>query len=169
MLKLFLDCDLFGFKSVQNINKAETFQTIYGSVCTILVITGILYFICHFGSELFYHKSPNVIVTNFNDADPRRTNLSNDNFVLAFSLQNPDYSNFVDESIYYLDANLFSAIRKGDGDVSYLAEPIEMIKCSEKNFTLLKDYFQNMDLKNLYCLKNDSLYIQGEFGRDFFF
>ncbi len=158
--------DLFRFVPSLQIKNSKSFRTFLGSVVSILVVLTILYATWHFGREIFYKQKPTLIVTNYNDANPKSLYLTPESFEIAQSLQNPDYSSYFNESIYTIDATQITILRKGDGSIDFITNKIDLIRCSEKNITLLADYFNLADLKNLYCIKRMNYTLEGEFGQE---
>ena len=146
-----LRCDFLGRTQMFTISKKNTFQTFIGSIISIIIVVLMTYFIFYFGLQVIQRKKPNVISTIYNDPDPGQTNLTSDNFALTIGLQNPDYSFYINESIYTINLTLFTVIREGDGKENYTLTPIDMIPCSKYTFKILPEYFELMDLDNLYC------------------
>ena len=111
-------------------------------------------------------KDPKVVVTNYIDENPPKISLTNASYILTFSLQKPDYSVYVNESIYTVNLTLFTVIRLGDGTVETIADPLPLIRCNKYNFTLIPEYFHLMDIDNLYCINTTKdIYLQGSFGQ----
>jgi hypothetical protein len=164
--EFFKKCDIFGYMPHMKINKKQTFHTLYGGINSILIFITILYSIWHFGNEIIFKRLPYVITTTYNDEDPHRINLTDSNFGIALGLQNPDFSLYINETIYKL--KLFQSImrRTGDGDTSFERREISLISCDKKEFKLVPDYFKLMDLKNLYCINDTDLFLKGDFGRE---
>src|SRR5690348_10553059 len=127
--------DLFGYVPCMEIKKSKTYKTNFGGVISLIIILTILYVIWYFGNEMIFKKKPLLITTTYNDANPLRVNLTDDNFVIALGLQNPDYSGYINESIYYLDVQHITMKRK-DGITTFETEKIEVIPCNQKNITL---------------------------------
>jgi hypothetical protein len=156
--------DLFGYWPNMEVRRSTTYKTNFGAILSILIVLTIIYVIWYFGNEIIFKKKPNLITTLYNDADPLRINLTDENFVLALGLQNPDYSLYINESIYYLDVQHI-IVSRGDNGLEVSTAAIDIIPCNRKNFTLLPEYFHLMDLKNLYCIKDTDTFITGDFGQ----
>ena len=56
-----------------------------------------------FSLEIIYHNKPNIITTYLVDNTPLHHILSN-KFIFAISLQYLNYSNYIDETVYTLNA-----------------------------------------------------------------
>jgi hypothetical protein len=165
MTSLFILFDIFGYVPSFHINKKKNYQTVFGGIVSFLIISSILYTIWHFGQEIIYKKKPNLIITNYHDADPMKIELNDQNFVLALGLQDQDYSLYINESIYTMKVKHHVVLRNTDGTFEDNVNELDTVRCSEKNITLLDDYFKLMNLENLYCLKNGTFFLQGDFGR----
>jgi hypothetical protein len=86
---------------------------------SISIICFIIYTIFFFCQELVLRTQPNLIVTNYIDADPLRVEWnSSSNFMMALALQHPgNYAEFLNGSIYYLGVKQQSIIRTDNGTV----------------------------------------------------
>lgn len=57
-------------------------------------------------------------------------------------------------------------IKLGESGLDRIIEPITLMKCSEYKFKFLNDYFEPLDLSNLYCLNTSFPYmLKGEFSK----
>ncbi len=126
----------------------------------------IIYSVWHFGNEIIFKRQPSLITTTYNDEDPLRINITDSNFAIALGLQNPYKANYIDERIYTVNAIQTIMRRVEDGKQSFEKKRVKMIPCNKKEFKLLPDYFKLMDLKNLYCIENTDLFLQGDFGKE---
>jgi hypothetical protein len=156
--------DIFGYEPNLEIKKSKSFKTPFGGILSILILITILYVIWFFGNEIIFKRKPSLITTIYNDANPLRINLTDDNFIVALGLQNPDYSGYINESIYYLDVQHITMLRK-DGITTFETIDIKTIPCNQKNITLLPDYFSQVELNNLYCIRETNTYMKGDFGQ----
>lgn len=164
--ELLLRCDFLGRTQMFTISKKNSFQTFIGSVLSIIIVILMTYFIFYFGLQVIQRKKTNVITITYHDPDPKQTNLTSDTFAFAIGLQNPDYSLYINESIYTINLTLFTAIREGEGIEKNILIPIELIPCSKYTFEILPEYFHLMNLDNLYCLNTSAnIYLKGGFGQ----
>lgn len=162
----FLNLDIFGYSPRFTVMNRKKFNTIYGFLMSIIICGGIIYSVCHFGSEILYKVTPRVVMTTYNDANPSRINLTDTDFIIALGLQKPFTSFFIDETIYELTATHNVVRKTNDGKTILVRNNLDIIRCSDKNITLLPAYFLEYDLNNLYCLKNASdLFIEGDFAK----
>ena len=139
-LNLFLNLDIYGKIPSFTIHGHSRFRTIIGALLSLLTYMIIILFFVVYLNGVLMHFSPKLITTVYNDFDPLPVYLSNKNFILTLSLQTSDYSNYINESIYYLNASLSSTVLMDDGNYQEQITPIEIIKCSNYNFQFLHDY-----------------------------
>ena len=100
----FKQIDMFGTQPLFTIRGHQTFQTFAGSIVTLICIITITYYFLYFINEMVYHKNPSIATKNYNDETPKLIKLSKNNFSFAFGLQDQEYTNYIDESIYNVSA-----------------------------------------------------------------
>jgi hypothetical protein len=105
-LKILLDIDFFGIKPKFNINNKYSYGTYYGAIVSIFIciLLSIIFFMQFF--KIILHSEPTLITTIYNDEDPKKLNITPNNFILTFSLQDINYNNYINESIYFVSASL---------------------------------------------------------------
>jgi hypothetical protein len=157
--------DLFGYEIKMKVKRNQTFRTNFGGLLTISILLTIAYVIWYFGNEIIFKKRPYLITTDYNDSDPLRINLTDSNFMIMVGLTDINSLYYIDESIFTVQLKHNIIIRNTDGSMNVTVSYIPMIPCSGKNISLLPDYFNLLDLKNLYCLKETDFYLQGDFGQ----
>ena len=108
---------------------------------TYLVIGGIIYSIWHFGNDVIFKNKSTLLVTNYNDEDPLRINWTDENFVFTIGLQNPDYSNYINETIYTLEVIQYVVTKDILGKTNHEQIILPVVRCSLTNITLLPAYF----------------------------
>ena len=162
-LNLFLKLDIYGKKPSFTIHGDKRFRTVIGALFSIITYLIIIVFFVVYLKGVVLHFHPKLITTIYNDFEPKSVKLSNENFIITLSLQTSDYSNYINESIYYVNASLSSTTLINETSSNEIITPLNLIKCSEYNFTFLKDYFSNLPLKNLYCLNISNIEIKGAF------
>lgn len=163
--KLFLNCDLFGKTQNFTIATKSSYQTYFGSAVSLVVVGVLTYLFFYFGLEIFDRARPNVIITTYNEENPPETLIDDSSNIFTLALENPDYTVYINESIYTLNASMIT-IKPGESGLDRIIEPITLMKCSEYNFKFLNDYFEPLDLPNLYCLNTSIPYmLKGEFSK----
>jgi hypothetical protein len=171
-MKLFsflIHCDFLGYKPTFSIGSKSTFQTFFGFLCSLIISGVISYFALTFLFDVITHQNPNIIVTTYFDENPSQVNFDQHSFILTLALQNPDYSYYLNESIYKLTTFAISKeIIDSNGTIETTEEEIPLTKCSDiSEFELIPDYFMTLDLDNLYCLHaNNPIILEGEYGKN---
>ena len=163
---LFLTLDFFGIPPVLNINGKKYFNTFCGTCISIFIILIAFFFIIFYSLIILKHSQPNILTTIYNDENPKLINLKPDNFVITFSLQNIEYENYIDESIYTINATK-SIVYLDDRGINNAKETeISVIKCSDYKFQIIPQYFKSLPLKNLYCINETDIRLQGQFKQN---
>ena len=160
----FLFLDLFGNQVHFTINNNKTFNTYFGSIMSILYIFFIVIFIFYFSLQLINHSKPTILSTTYFDQYPQPF-LINDNFIFTFSLQFPNYTNYIDESVYNIKAYL-TTIETINGETSLSYSPINIYRCSNFTFNILEEYFMSLPIYDLYCIDLNGIEFQGEYKRN---
>ncbi len=160
--------DIFGVPPLFTIRGYQTFQTIIGSIFTLLCILIMIIYISIFLHQMFFHTKPTILSSIYNDEIPKSVNLTNENFSFAFSLQNQEYQSYIDNTIYNVTAVQTKVFLTNNDSSEIYKENIDIIKCSEYNFKIIPEYFNNLPLNNLYCLNKSIYQLEGEFKREVF-
>ena len=163
---LFLTLDFFGIPPVLNINGKKYFNTFCGTCISIFIILIAFFFIIFYLLIILRHTQPNILTTIYNDENPKLINLKPENFVITFSLQNIEYENYIDESIYTINATK-SIVYLDDRGINNAKETeISVIKCSDYKFKIIPQYFKSLPLKSLYCINETDIRLQGQFKQN---
>ena len=161
-----LRCDLLGKTQNFTIAQRNSFHTPIGVILSFIMVTVIVYFFGYFFIKGILMKNPMVVITNHIDENPPKISLTNESYIITISLQNPDYSVYVNESIYTVNLTLLTIIRLGNGTVETIEEPLQLIRCNQFNFIRIPEYFNLMDVDNLYCINTTKeIYLRGSFGQ----
>ena len=158
--------DVFGKTPQFNINGRKHYPSYLGSFLTLALIALIVVFFLIFSLKIFTHSDPKIVYTTYIDEDPDMVKFTNE-FVMTLSLQFPNYTNFIDETVYNIKAYSVSTVYNSELKThTYQNDPIKVVKCSDYNFSVLKDYFKSLPIENLYCLNLTNLEIGGEFSKN---
>ena len=160
--------DMFGVPPLFTIRGHQTFQTSIGAILTIICIFLMLIYISYFVNQMITHSDPNILSTIYNEENPLPVYLSNKNFSFAFGLQNEDYTNYIDESIYNINAIQTKVYLKNNNESEIYNKPINIIRCNEFSFHSIPEYFAQLPLKDLYCLNNSEYELEGEYKREIY-
>ena len=163
--KYFLLIDIYGSKARFSIKGHKTYQTAFGSCITLISYITIFVFFITFSKEVIYHKKPNVITSDLIDSSPLHFLLSND-FIWAISLQFLNYSGFIDETVYTLKAYTAISNVYENGTASETQVNLNVVKCSNYTFDVIPEYFNSLDLNNLYCINLTGIELRGVYMED---
>ena len=167
ILSYILQLDIYGTHPRFTINGKKKFNSYFGSFMTLISFSIITLFFCIYTLDVIYHSNTKVLTTIYNDANPLLRIITDKDFVISLSLQHSNYSNFIDERVYTVTAGLFKAYQQ-NGEYITERTSLEVIKCSEYNFQIFPSYFKSLDLENLYCLRNGTFFIEGEYQKESF-
>ena len=163
--KYLLKFDLLGKTQNLTISKRDTYPTYLGSIISLIIIIVLGYFLFYFGLQIINKDKLNLVTTVYNIDNPPKTFLNDSVIALTFAIQNPDYSVYINESIYTLQSTMHTITIDDMGNSNEVLTPVPMIKCSEYTFKVIPEYFKLQDLDNLYCIgSTENIYLQGEYG-----
>ena len=168
IFSLFKYIDMFGIPPLFTIRGHQTFQTTMGSILTIFCVSIMIIYASFFFKQMIYHSNPTIITSIYNDEIPKVIKLTNKNFSFAFGLQNKEYTNYIDESIYVVKGVQSKVFLKKNGSSEIYQKPIKIIKCNEYKFDIIPEYFGNLPLDNLYCLNDEFYELEGEYKREIY-
>ena len=163
--KYFLLIDMYGNTANFTIKGNKTYQTFYGSIVTLFSYIIILIFFIIFSKQIIYHSKPNVIISDLIDPSPLHYLFSNQ-FIWTISLQYLNYSNYIDETVYNLDAYVYISNKLENGKTNVTKINLNPVKCSTYSFKSLPEYFNNLPLDNLYCVNLTGIELRGVYMED---
>ena len=163
--KYFLLIDIYGSKARFTIKGHKTYQTVFGSIITLISYSVIFVFFIVFSKEIIYHKKPNVITSDLIDSSPLHFLLSNE-FIWAISLQFLNYSMYIDERVYTLKAYAAISNVHENGTASETQVNLNLVKCSDYSFSVIPEYFHGLALENLYCVNLTGIELRGVYMED---
>ena len=97
---------------------------------------------------------------------PPAVKINNNNFYIAFALQDPvTYNPFINERIYYPKTYFKRGEMTNEGFVWDVVE-LEVERCKKEKFgKSYQEVFKNVDLDNFYCFKDiDNFILEGHFS-----
>ena len=164
IFELFIYLDLFGTKPRFLIDGYKSQRSYIGAFISIICCSCVFMFFIYFFEKILSHSKPNMVVSNLIDDLPDKYYF-NDDFVFAISLQFPNYTNYVNERIYFL--KLYDVEYQFLEDNSYIfkEKEIPITLCSNYNIKVLPEYFGGLNLKQLYCANFSGYYLEGEYGQ----
>ncbi len=164
-LHFFLKLDMFGKGANFHINGKKKYKTYVGSIVSCASILLIIAVIIVFSKDVLSRKD--LISTYSNTYFSDSQNISTNQFIFALGIQDPNYTNYIDESIYVLNASLQETIRNENGNPNTKTTSVKIEKCNLLNITIIPEYFNGVGMENLYCLNEPNINLNGEFGGNF--
>ncbi len=161
--KFLLKLDIFGSELNFNIHGKSKYKTYIGALFTCASILSFIIIIVVLTKDILLRKHLQIITTINNQYSKTET-ISTDNFVFAFGLQDINYTNYIDESIYILNASILDTFRNEDGSSEIKITNLKVTKCSLLNIKIIPEYFKGVGMHNLYCLNEPNFTLKGEFG-----
>ena len=110
---------MFGYNPHIQVNKHQSYQTVFGGLISIIVIFAIITSVWLFGKEIIFKEKPGMIISTYSDADPMQTLFNDENYVITLGLQDPDYTFYVNESIYKVELTHHTIIRSENNKVTF--------------------------------------------------
>ena len=164
IFELFIYLDLFGTKPRFLIDGYKSQRSYIGAFFSLICCSVVFMYFVYFLKKIITHSKPNMVVSNLIDDVPEKYTFKDD-FVFAISLQHPNYTNFINESIYIL--KIYDVEYEFLEDNSYIFKETEIpyTKCSNYKFKSLPDYFAGLNLKQLYCSNFTDYFLEGEYGQ----
>ena len=148
---------IYGIKQDFYVNHSIKYRTLFSSILSILSLILILFYIVFFGRNIFLYNNPisNQIELNYNI--PNTINLSQSNFFFAFALLNNNYSNYIDPSIYEVEAFYIQITKDpitNNSNKNLISLDINL--CDNLDFKFENNYLKTISLSQIYCIKNIS-------------
>ena len=165
LYSFFKQIDIFGVSPRFTIRGNPSFQSQIGSFLTIICIFLIFIYLSVLLNQMINHKSPVLHSTIYYDEKAPEIYLTKYNFSFVFGLQTKDYKNYIDESIYKVNAYQSKLILNQSGIYQLEKYPLPIIKCDKFHFNIIPDKFKRLPLGNLYCLHNN-ISLKGDYMQD---
>ena len=149
------NADLFGQAPNLTYKGLNACKSQYGGIVSLFVVMAWSLSLVFTVWRYFERTSPETNYNNMFVKDQVGFELNSTSFPFAFGLEDSSTAFFIDEQIYTVEASYRLYTKKTVEGVVIVDKQkviIELAKCSTMN--LDKDYFYNVDLNNMYCLKN---------------
>ena len=95
LIQFFIHLDIYGKIPSFTINGDKKYRTIFGAIISIITYSLIIYFFFIETRDIFNHKNPKILSSTYIDNNTS-INLTKNNFIMTLSLQNPDYSSYIE-------------------------------------------------------------------------
>ena len=163
--RYFLFFDIFGERPEFFINGYHTQKTIFGAIISFILYISIFILFIIFSLDMINHENPILVKTNYIDEVPDEYIFDN-NFMVAVVLEYPNYTKFINDKIYTLKIHETNYSYINGSTIINSEREIKYKKCSEFKFNIIPEYFEVLDIDNIYCLNLTGFSIEGEFMRD---
>ena len=152
--KKFSDYDLFGYNVGLYFNGGIKESTLVGIIFTIVYILSFISVTIYYIIEIFNRKNYSFSTSTIEHEKVISIKLDKEIFAFNFGLQDPlTYAEYLDETIYYIKANLITGIRDPITlEFSWYSEEIKKGPCSLDMFSEKNQHFFKDGYKNRYCL-----------------
>ena len=104
--------EIYGITPSFTINGRYQYSTTLDHILSSITIILIISITIYFANDLLSHSYPLIQVTSFNELKPQKIDLDSSDFIIAVGLQDPEYNNFIDESIYTLELKLVTETKQ---------------------------------------------------------
>lgn len=159
--------DIFAFKTQLKMNRRTRFSTVIGGVFTLLLIGLSTLLFIHFGYDMINHTNPISVSSEIYVEDPILTQFSSENNFIMFGVQYPNYTHFVDETIYKIT---LTQSYIGSNSSKSFSKSVPIGRCTPDDLpqaSNMNKYFTDAwgsPINEVLCVKNLSNYwIQGSF------
>ena len=95
---------IYGIKQEFFINHSFKYHTIFSGILSLITFSIITFFLIFFGKEIFFKKLPDFNQIEIKYDIQQSVNFSDTNLLFAFAFQYSNYSNYIDPSIYEVEA-----------------------------------------------------------------
>ena len=146
--------DLFGY-TIRLYTSGNTKEgTLFGLIITLIYIFCFIGVTIYYITEVISRKNYSFSTSNIKHEKAVSIQLDKDIFELNLAMQHPEtYADYIDETIYYIKANLIIGIRNSTSqNFTWSSEEIKTGPCSLDMFLERDRQFYINGYKNKYCL-----------------
>ncbi|EAS05328.2 transmembrane protein, putative (macronuclear) [Tetrahymena thermophila SB210] len=168
---MFNKIDIFGSQILLRFKGEPVYHTRSGSFITLLIISFIGFRLYSIIEDVFLRASPQVIYSERQVDNPAPFQISSSTFPLAFGMEDPNFSYYIDEGIYTIQASFYQKTlmfneTTQQNDAVWNITQIQVQRCTLDNFKNPDNinYYTSLKYQNMYCLPpNIELTLQGDF------
>ena len=152
--KEFSDYDMFGYNVGLYYNGHIKEGTLFGLIFTTLYILSFICVTIYYITETLSRKNYTISTSTMRHEGITSINLDKEIFALDFAMAEPaDYTEYIDETIYYAKANLITGTRNQTTQAfEWIYEEIKTGPCTLDMFAKENQHFFKGGYKNNYCL-----------------
>ena len=159
--------DLYGKVPQFYYNKEEKKNTFIGAIFSLLYYIICLAYLVYKIYKLIKHHDGEFMDSHINPENPQSIHLTNENFYVAFAIEDPvTYDTILDETIYYPKA-YFKIGKRNDSNWNWESKELELEPCKLNKFgSKYKNIFAKKHLNVHYCFKEMNETLEGHFSND---
>jgi hypothetical protein len=159
--------DIFGITFNFRYNGESKYKTKIGGLLTIVYLIIIFSLFMGFGIDLYERKNPRVSFNTKMEPYEQR-NLSNQNFTLAYRIEDQSGQMVERSEIIYIELSIYSTKLLDTGVWDELKFNIqEPRRCKELPSTTEKEKYYNISLQQWYCVDFDNVTLGGNWDGNF--
>ncbi|KAL4450521.1 hypothetical protein ABPG74_019419 [Tetrahymena malaccensis] len=169
--------DIFGISIAIRFNHLQNHNTRFGGLITLSILTIIFFQLVKVLTILFAQKIPQVIKQEDYVFQPEAFQIRPETFNIAMGLQDTNFSQFMDETIYKVKATQQSLNKifnstTNQYDQVWTYEELQLQPCQQNNFQIkeIQSYFLGLQYPTMYCfgVNEDKAFIEGEFSANIY-
>lgn len=159
--------DIFGIAVSLRFKDGKTSSSIFGKAMTAFLLLVIIIITILIGKEMSDRSQPTTNVSELIIEDPATRTLNPQTTTFAIALEDSNGIPYLDPTIYSLNLEHVALDRiknptTGNVDLVFSYRDIPVEPCTLNHFGVAADKFQNLDLKNFYCVGlEDSVELKG--------
>lgn len=161
--------DIFAVKTQLKMNRRTRFSTVLGGFFSLLMIGLSLLLFLHFGNDMINHENPMSLTSEIYVLNPMKTHFSTQQNFLMFGVQFPNYSHFIDDTVYKMTVKN-RKIGRDSNDSFNLDVPV--VRCTKEILPSepeMHEYFTKASgspIKAVFCIQDIGKYfLEGSFDR----
>ena len=148
---------IYGIKQEFYVNHSFKYHTVFSAILSIITFFFIGFFLIFFGKEFFFKNLPDFHQIEINYDIHESVNFSDTNLLFAFAIQYYNYTNYIDPSIYEVEAFYIqeSFDQNSNNKIRNIIS-LEISPCINYNSSFPKQYINSLELNKLYCINRTS-------------
>ncbi|EAS02421.3 transmembrane protein, putative (macronuclear) [Tetrahymena thermophila SB210] len=165
--------DIFGIGIAIRFNHQPTHNTKFGGFVSLMILAIIFFQVTNVLIGLFMQKNPQVIQSDDYVFQPEPFQITPKSFNIAMGLQDVNFNQFMDETVYKIKATQQNLVRflnqtTNKMDQKWTYKDLKMSPCTKQNFQIdgIQNYFLDLNFPIMYCFdtNEEEAIIEGEFS-----
>ena len=165
MMKFFTACDIFGYEFHLLRDGNFKNKTKIGFLLTFLYLLILIALFFGFGIDLYTRKNPKISFNSLSKPHELK-NLTNNQFIFAYRIEDYYSSEIIDESIINIEF-ITHDYKLVDGDWKYINKTINKTRCQDLSNIDIYEKNYNYSFKNWFCIDFENHLIGGNWDGNF--